>query len=162
MVRIQRLTPEGVDGILRSPGLFDETPDRGASLAYLRDPANLFLLAIDAGKVVGFLRGTSLRRLHTRRGQFFLYEIAVLPGCRQRGIARGLIERMLGYCRRHHLEEAFVFTSPNNRPAVALYRSTGGVTETDADRMYVYHLDRPTTPRVRGTPASAVRAPSRR
>jgi [ribosomal protein S18]-alanine N-acetyltransferase len=162
MVRIRQLTPGDVSWVLRSPGLFDEPSERGAALTYLRDPANLFLLATEAGQGVGFLRGTSLRQLHTRKGQFFLYEIAVLPGHRRRGVARGLIEGMLRYCRRHRLEEAFVFTSPHDRPAVGLYRSTGAVTETEADRMYVYRMDGPAAPGTRGNERSRARARSRR
>ena len=141
-MRILQLRPPNVDWLLRSSALFDDPAERTAARAYLRDPANLFLLAVEGSEAVGFLRGTSLRQPHTRRRQMFLYEIAVLPRAQRRGIARALIQRLVRYCRSRRFEEIFVFTSPNNRPAVRLYRSTGGVTETDADRMYVYRLTR--------------------
>lgn len=142
-MRVIQIRPPNVDWLLRSPALFDDPAERRAARAYLRDPANIFLLAIDRGQAVGFLRGTALRQPHIRRSQMFLYEIAVLPKFQRRGIARALIERLVRYCRTRGFEEIFVFTSPNNRPAVRLYRSTGGVTETDADRMFVYRLRRP-------------------
>lgn len=141
-MRILQLRPANVDWLLRSSALLDDPAERTAARAYLRDPANLFLLAVERDEAVGFLRATALRQPHTRRPQMFLYEIAVLPKAQRRGIARALIQRLIRYCRNRGFEEIFVFTSPNNRPAVRLYRSTGGVTETDADRMYVYRLIR--------------------
>jgi ribosomal protein S18 acetylase RimI-like enzyme len=83
-----------------------------------------------------------LLQTRTPRPQFFLYEIGVAPSARLRGVGKALVERMLDYARRWGCEEAFVLTSPSNRAAVALYRSTGGRTETPGDRMYVYPLRR--------------------
>jgi len=144
MARIVRVRTRDIALVLQSPSLFDRRLDRQATFEFLRDPANVFLLAIEDEHGVGFLRGTSLRQLHSRRAQMFLYEIEVLRRFRRRGIARSLIEWLLRYCRRAGFEEIFVLTSPGNRPAVALYRATGAETETDADRMYVYHLNRST------------------
>jgi ribosomal protein S18 acetylase RimI-like enzyme len=120
--------------------LFDHPGDPEAMKGYLADPRNLFWLASEDGVPVGFLRATSLRQPHTRRLQMFLYEIEVAPGHRQRGVGRALVERMLTHCRRHGFEEAFVLTDPGNRAAVKLYRGTGAVTETPADRMFVYRF----------------------
>jgi ribosomal protein S18 acetylase RimI-like enzyme len=126
--------------VLAAPELFDEPPDPEAVRAYLHDRRNLFLLAYEDGRAVGFLRGTELDQVKTTRHQFFLYEIAVLEGFRRRGIAGGLIAWLLRYARERSFEEVFVFTDPANRAAVALYRSTGAITETPADRMFVYRL----------------------
>jgi ribosomal protein S18 acetylase RimI-like enzyme len=126
--------------VVRARDLFDAPLDLRATRRYLSDPVNLFLLAFKGRTALGFLRGTFLLQTSTRRRQFFLYEIAVAPSARRRGVATALVERMLSFARRKGCEEAFVFTSPSNRAAVALYRSTGGRTETDADRMYVYSI----------------------
>lgn len=120
--------------------LFDHPTDARALRAYLGDPRNVFFLASVGGQPAGFLRATSLRQPHTRSPQMFLYEIAVAPGFRRRGVGRALVERLLAYCRRRRYEEVFVFTEPSNRAAVRLYRRTGAVTETPADRMFVYKL----------------------
>jgi [ribosomal protein S18]-alanine N-acetyltransferase len=120
--------------------LFDEPADRIALENYLADSRNIFLLASAGGEAVGFLRGTSLRQIRTRRPQMFLYEVSVAPAYRRWGVGRALVNRLLVYCRTHRFAEAFVFTDPANRAAVGLYRATGAVTETPADRMFVYRL----------------------
>ena len=162
-MRILRLGPPQVDRLLGSPDLFDHPADPAAAAAYLADTANVFLLAIEGRRSVGFLRATALRQPHTRRPQMFLYEIAVAPDCRRRGIARALIEQLLRLCRSRGFEEVFVFTSPHNRPAVRLYRTTGAVTETPADRMFVYPLRRARgkPPRLRPQPRPTSGRPRR-
>ncbi|MCI4356965.1 MAG: GNAT family N-acetyltransferase [Thermoplasmata archaeon] len=155
-MRVVRVRRGQVRQLLAAAPLFDDPPDLRACRAYLADPANIFLLAQHEGKPVGFLRGTALRQLHCRKPQMFLYEIAVADGFRRQGVGRELVRRLLDHCRRRGFEEAFVFTSPSNRPAVGLYRSTGGVTETDADRMYVYRLRPRATRRATGRRRPAV------
>jgi aminoglycoside 3-N-acetyltransferase I len=148
-MRVVRISRARSGEILRASALFDHPPSLSATRHYLGDRRNLFLLAYDGRQPVGFLRGTELRQIHTGRRQMFLYEIAVATDYRRRGIGRLMIQRLLRYCRAKKFEEAFVFTSPSNRAAVGLYRSTGGKTETDGDRMYVYYMprDKPRTER---------------
>jgi ribosomal protein S18 acetylase RimI-like enzyme len=149
-MRIQWLAPGDERQVDRAARLFDEPPDPTAVRAYLEDRRNVFLLACENELPVGFLRGTELRQLHSHRRQMFLYEIAVDEHHRRRGIGAGLVRELLRYCREREFEEVFVFTDPANAAAVGLYRSTGGITETPADRMFVYPLT--------GTPAKAIRS----
>jgi aminoglycoside 3-N-acetyltransferase I len=139
-VQIQRLGPGHEREVLAAPALFDEPPDPVAVSAYLRDERNVFLWAREGGRAAGFLRGTVLGQLKGTHPQIFLYEIAVLEEFRRRGIGRGLVEWLLRYAREAGCDEVFVFTDPGNTAAVALYRSTGAITETPADRMFVYRL----------------------
>jgi ribosomal-protein-alanine N-acetyltransferase len=139
-MNIERLSP-GEDGeVLRAAQLLDEAPDPAAVRAYLADPRNIFLLAYENGTPVGFLRGTELGQLKSERKQMFLYEIEVTKEFRRRGVGAELIRWLVRYCRERGFEEIFVFTDPSNQPAVGLYTSTGAVTETPADRMFVYQL----------------------
>lgn len=139
-IRIRQLRRGDGRWVVRADALFDEASDPRAAAAYLRDPANVCFLALDGDTPVGFLRGTALRQLKTGRRQMFLYEIAVARAYHRRGIGRALVRALLAYCRRQGHEEAFVFTDPGNAAAVGLYRSTGAITETPADRMFVYRL----------------------
>jgi ribosomal protein S18 acetylase RimI-like enzyme len=139
-VEVRRLGPDEEAEVARAAELQDDPPDPAASRAYLADPRNVFFLAYEGERVVGFLRGTALGQVKTMRPQMFLYEIAVAPEFRRRGVGRRLVDALLQYCRDHGFEEAFVFTDPGNTAAVGLYLSTGGETETPADRMYVYRF----------------------
>jgi [ribosomal protein S18]-alanine N-acetyltransferase len=126
--------------LVRASSLFDEAPDPVAAGSYLTDERNIFLMAYDGERAVGFLRGTELGQLKSQQRQMFLYEIGVAEASRRRGVGRLLIASLLRHCREGGLEEVFVFTDPANEAAVRMYRSTGAVTETPADRMFVYRL----------------------
>ena len=141
-VRITRMRRRDSRRVVAARELFGVQLDLDATRRYLSDHRNLFLLASDGPTPVGFLRGTLLRQMRTVRPQFFLYEIGVVPSARRQGVGKALVERMLSFARRARCDEAFVLTSNTNHAAAALYRSTGGRTETPGDRMYVYPLSR--------------------
>lgn len=142
-MEIRRLGPPDTNQVIGAARLFDEPPDRAAVERYLADERNVFLLALQGDEPAGFLRGTELAQLKSERRQMFLYEIGVDERVRRRGIGRELVLFLLRHCRERGLEEVFVLTDPANDAAVKLYLSTGAVTETPADRMYVYRLSSP-------------------
>jgi ribosomal protein S18 acetylase RimI-like enzyme len=151
-MRVSRLQASDVPRLLAARELYDHPPSPPAARAYLADERNVFFLAEEGERPVGFLRGTSLGQVHTERPQMFLYEIGVSAGYRRGGVGRALVKALLDHCRLHGFEEVFVFTDPANQAAVALYRGTGGVTETPADRMYVFRLDSPPAHDLGGAP----------
>ena len=127
--------------MLHAGYLFDSgTPEVSAVRAYLADLRNVLLFAFEGSEALAFLRATELLQLSTRRKQMFLYEIGVDEDFRRHGIGKALINTLLKDCRERGFEEVFVFTDPANVAAVALYRSAGAVTETPADRMFVFPL----------------------
>lgn len=139
-VRIDRLTAKDVPRLLRAQALFDRSLSEAAAREYLEDERNVLLFAVEGTTALGFLRGTALGQLASTRRQFFLYEIQVAPDARRKGVGRSLILALLRHCRSSGFEEVFVLTDPSNTGAVGLYRATGAVTETSADRMFVYSL----------------------
>jgi len=141
VVQIRRILPGKELTVLEASHLFDHgRPERASVRTYLADPHNRLLFAFERGTAVGFLRATELLQLTSHRKQMFLYEISVDEKFRQRGIGKALVQALLKDCRERGFAEVFVFTDPANAAAVALYRSTGAVTETPADRMFVYPL----------------------
>jgi ribosomal protein S18 acetylase RimI-like enzyme len=145
-IRIRRLTAEDVPAVLAAAALFDRPPQEGATRRYLADDRNVFLLASAGRAPVGFLRGTELRQLDSARPQMFLYEVGVAESHRRQGIGTRLVNELLRYCEERGFEEVFVFTGdPANLAAERLYRSTGAVTETAGDRMFVYRLGAPSS-----------------
>ena len=140
-MRVRRLLPGDELAVLHAGYLFDEKMlDLPAVREYLADSRNMLLFAFEGSEALGFLRGTELLQLDSRRKQMFLYDIGVDEGYRRRGVGKALITALLRDCRERGFEEVFVFTDPANLPAVSLYQSTGAVTETPADRMFVYQL----------------------
>jgi ribosomal protein S18 acetylase RimI-like enzyme len=141
MVQIRRLGSQDVPEVVRAARLFDEPPDPAAVHTYLRDDRNIFLLASEGDTPVGYLRGTELGQLKNERRQLFLYEVAVAEERRRQGVGRELVRALLRSCEVGGFEEIFVFTDdPANVAAERLYRSTGAITETVGDRMFVYKL----------------------
>jgi ribosomal protein S18 acetylase RimI-like enzyme len=140
-MHLKRLGPGDEEEVLNAPHLLDEPADPTVVRNYLADDRNVFLLAIEDDHAVGFLRGTALSQLKSDRKQMFLYEIGVDLPFRRRGVGSELVRWLIEHSRSGGFEEIFVFTDPSNDAAVNLYRSTGAVTETSADRMYVYQLD---------------------
>jgi aminoglycoside 3-N-acetyltransferase I len=140
VVTVRRLGPGHEREVLAAAHLLDEPPDPSAVRSYLAEDRNVFLVAEEGSRAVGFLRGTELGQLKSGQKQMFLYEIEVETKSRRRGIGGDLVRWLDRYCRERGFEEMFVFTDPSNEPAVRLYRSTGAVTETPADRMFVYRL----------------------
>jgi ribosomal protein S18 acetylase RimI-like enzyme len=140
-VRIRRLGAEEAPAVLAAASLFDRPPLEDPTRAYLADPRNVFLLATAGREPVGFLRGTELGQLDSPRKQMFLYEVGVAESHRRQGIGARLVNELLRYCEERGFEEVFVFTDdPGNVAAERLYRSTGAVTESAGDRMFVYRL----------------------
>ena len=139
-MRVRRLGPGAELEVLHAAYLMDETPDLAAARAYLADDRNVFLMAYEGSEAVGFLRGTELGQLRSKRKQMFLYEIGVEESFRRRGIGKALITSLLRDCRELGFEEVFVFVDATNAPAVRLYLTTGALPETAADRMFVYRL----------------------
>jgi ribosomal protein S18 acetylase RimI-like enzyme len=139
-MRVRRIGRGAELEVLHAAHLLDHAPDVTAVREYLADERNFFLLAYEGSEAIGFVRGTALGQLRSRDKQLFLYEIAVEEGFRRRGVGTALVKALLEECRNLGFEEVFVFTDPANEAAVRLYRSTGAVTETPADRMFVYTL----------------------
>jgi len=141
VVELRRILPGDEPAVLRADHLFDHgRPDRDAVRAYLADARNVLVFAYEGDKALGFLRATELLQLTSRRKQMFLYEIHVDPEFRRQGVGKALVNALLADCRERGFAEVFVLTDPTNAAAVALYRSTGAVTETEADRMFVFPL----------------------
>ncbi|MGC2035175.1 MAG: GNAT family N-acetyltransferase, partial [Thermoplasmata archaeon] len=141
-MEIRRAGPGAESAIVEAARSFEGPFDPRAVRAYLADDRNVFLLAYEGNEVAGFLRGTELGQLGSQRKQMFLYEIEVGPRFRRHGVGAGRVRSLLQYCRERHFEEIFVLTDdPANEAARRLYLSTGAITETVADRMYVYRLD---------------------
>lgn len=112
---------------------------------FLGDPAHYLLVAECGGDAAGFLVAHALERADRAARQMFVYEVAVAPAWRGRGLAAALIQEIKTLARREGMFEAFVLTSRGNEAARRLYESTGAVVEDDSEMLFVYRLEAPET-----------------
>lgn len=71
--------------------------------------------------------------------EIFLYEIAVDPWYRRKGVAKALIKSLKKICVSKGIKEMYVGTEKDNENAIKLYKATGGKTEEIA--WFVYAID---------------------
>jgi ribosomal-protein-alanine N-acetyltransferase len=70
----------------------------------------------------------------------FLYELGVEEPHRRRGIARGLVEALIGVARERGCYGMWVLTDRDNAAAIATYRAAGGADDGDSV-MLTWDLD---------------------
>jgi len=103
----------------------------------LGNPANLLLVAEDAGRTIGFLFAHWLDRLRVSESQLFIYEVEVEPEQRRVGVGSALVASALARARERRAR-AFVFTNQSNAAAIALYRKLGGSVKNGDDLLFVF------------------------
>lgn len=99
--------------------------DESALARFLTDPTCYMILAVEGNRVVGSLHGYALHHPHRPEPQFLLYEIAVRPECRRRGIGRSLLAAFGAEARAAGAFEQWVLTNESNLPAMAMYQRCG-------------------------------------
>jgi len=100
-------------------------------LAYMRtflsDDRHYLIAAYADDTPVGFILGYRLHRVDGPRSMMLLYEVGVLEQYRRRGIGRALVDELKRLAEENGCLKMFVATETSNGPAMALYRSAGGV-----------------------------------
>ena len=99
------------------------------------------VVALQNDILIGGLTAYELEMYKAEIKEMFLYEIAVEPEHREKGIAKALIGFLKNICVDSGIKEMYVGTSTNNQAAKKLYLSTGG--EPDADiAWFVYQCQK--------------------
>lgn len=83
-----------------------------------------FLVAEEAGNVIGFLLG----RYVQDEGE--ILDIAVLPAARNRGVGKGLVREAMAFFLRSKVTRVFLEVRDSNRAARSVYSAVGFQTET--------------------------------
>lgn len=119
--------------------LFDDAPDEAETERFLHDPLHYLLIAHVDGTAVGFVSGT--RVFHPDKPpEMFLNELGVAEAARNRGTGRALVEALARAAAADGCREMWVLTSPDNLPAMAVYRNAGGALENEEQVMFTFHL----------------------
>ena len=133
-----RLLVPGDEQLVRELATYDGPADPEVLLA---DPRTLLLVAFDGERPVGFVLAHELPRRHGDRASLFVYEVDVAETHRRRGIASALLAHLAGLARERGIRVGFVLTEPDNEPANALYRSSGGTSQLDVEWTFAYADD---------------------
>jgi ribosomal protein S18 acetylase RimI-like enzyme len=137
-VEIRRVRPGDAALFDRvAPDVFDEPIDAARLAAYLREPNHHMLIAMRDGEVVGQCAGVVYRH-PDKPAELFIDEVGVTPALHRQGIARRLLDAMLGLGKTLGCAEAWVGTEPDNGPARGLYESYG--VEAEPFVMYLVKL----------------------
>jgi ribosomal protein S18 acetylase RimI-like enzyme len=125
---IRRLQAGDEDAVAAAGALFDDPPRPEATRRFLREPSHHLLLAVDdGGDAVGFVSGVEIT--HPDKGtEMLLYELAVEPGSRRRGIGRALVRALEALARERGCYDMWVLADEDNLVAHATYASAGGRT----------------------------------
>lgn len=123
-MRIERLGPGDAAVVLGAAELFDGPPDPAHTDRFLAAGDHHLLMASVDGAAVGFVSG--VETTHPDKGtEMFLYELAVRPDHRRRGIATALVAALEELARERGCYGMWVATEPDNGAAIGAYRSAG-------------------------------------
>jgi ribosomal protein S18 acetylase RimI-like enzyme len=118
-----------------------KTWSMGESKTFLSDKGNALFMAYFEGKPAGFLTAYFLQRFDNKKKEILLYGIGVAKKFRRKGVGKELTNATKLWGKQLGAKEMWVLTNRSNNPAMALYRSTGGVqAKTLDDTMFVYKL----------------------
>jgi ribosomal protein S18 acetylase RimI-like enzyme len=127
---IRRLGSGDDADVMDAADLFDQPPRQPWVGSFLRDPTHHLLIACRAGRPVGFVSG--VETTHPDKGtEMFLYELAVAPDERRRGVARALLDELATIARSRSCYGMWVLTDADNTAALAAYRSAGATAESE-------------------------------
>jgi len=127
-----------------APDVFDNPVDPKLAREFLNDPRHHMVVAVDGGQVVGFASGVDY--IHPdKQPELFINEVGVAPAYRGRGLAKTLVQTLLGVAAAKGCQIAWVLTYRGNPNAMALYKSAGGVEGVDdsgaANEIVGYYFD---------------------
>jgi ribosomal protein S18 acetylase RimI-like enzyme len=101
--------------------VFDESIDPERLAAYLANPANLLILAVANGLVIGMVMGV-IHKHPDKPNELYVDEVGVTPDRRRHGVARQLMDAMIKWGEELECEDAWLGTDTDNVGACALYK----------------------------------------
>ena len=115
-----------------------DTPSLVHMRSLLSDKRNIFIVARDDEKPVGFAIAYSMPRIDRDQNMVYLYEIEVDREHRRHGIGTKMIDLLKRLCRERPVLKIWVGTEESNIPAQRLYEATGGKREPESVFEFVY------------------------
>jgi ribosomal protein S18 acetylase RimI-like enzyme len=146
-MEIKRLTKDDVEiaeatfrQFGQDPTVESHSPSAKHLEGLLTNPTCYLLTAVDNNVIVGFTLAYRFPSFYEARQTAYLYDIEVLPGQRQKGIGRRLIEELIVQLKKDNVSEIWLGTAVENIPAQRLFSSTGAQKEEEIFREYIYYF----------------------
>ena len=102
---------------------------------FLNNKNNLFYVAKDMEKVIGYAIAYIQNRLDTTQNMICLYEIGTLKEYRHRGIAKSILKYIIDDESIHGVCKMWIPTNISNKAACALYKSIGAEESNEKDEI---------------------------
>ena len=120
MIEYVFMSPEHVGQVAAIEALCFSAPWSEKSIASeLTNPLSLWVVATDAGRVVGYVGSQSVL------GEADMMNLAVLPEYRRRGIGKELVCRLTDELRNKEVHSLMLEVRASNDGAITLYSSLG-------------------------------------
>ena len=141
MLQIKLLGPDDAD-ILKdvAENVFDDPIVMSAAQEFLIDPRDRLVVALDDKVVVGFVSAVIYVHPDKPSPELWINEIGVTPTQQRQGIGKALLRHLLANAKKSGCTEAWVLTDRENVPAMAMYKSIGGVETLPDPTMFTFTL----------------------
>jgi len=141
-IEIKVLGPQDA-GVLAevAPDVFDDPIDVRRADEFLADPRHHLAVAVEDGRVVGFVSAVHYIHPDKPRPELWINEVSVAETHRRRGLGTLLLRSLFAAARGLGCAEAWVLTDRSNTAAMRLY-AVAGNTEAPTDHvMFTFRLD---------------------
>ncbi len=123
------------------PDVFDNSIDIPRSEEFLTDSRHHLAVAIDDGRVVGFVSAVHYVHPDKVRPELWINEVSVAETHRRQGLGKRLMNAVFEVARELGCTEAWVLTDRENTAAMNLYSAVGNP-ETPSDCvMFTFRLE---------------------
>jgi ribosomal protein S18 acetylase RimI-like enzyme len=120
--------------------VFDHAVDPSAAAMFLSDPRHHIVVAIDAGKVVGYASGVHYFHPDKPVPELFVNEVSVASSHRGRGLGKAVVTALLQQGRELGCGQAWVLTERDNAAAMQLYATCGAAEALTHQVMFEFDL----------------------
>lgn len=125
-MEIRALGPQDIALLLAvEPGLFDNPLRPAQARAFLANPLNELVVALQDGRILAFASGTVLQH-PDKLPSLLVNEVGTRDDHQRRGLATAVCTALIARARKRGCKGIWVGTEPDNAPALALYRKLGG------------------------------------
>lgn len=141
MLEIKLLGPTDIHYLNNvAQDVFDDPIVESYAQEFLNDPRYRLVIALDNNVVVGFVSAVIYLHPDKPAPELWINEIGVTPSHQRQGIGKALLQHLLEDAKKVGCAEAWVLTDRMNMPAMAMYKSAGGVEILPDPTMFTFKL----------------------